>query len=227
MIGKKKKLTKKELQEDQLVTSFYKTQEFVEEHKQKLIIGIGALAVLILAITWFVNKKSEDNILAAAKLSQIVPSFEQGQFQKAIDGEPGTQLEVFKSIVDEYGGTDQGELAKIYLANSYYSLGKYNDALETFSDYSGDSKIHQSTAYAGMAACYEMSGDFGKAADYYKKAANYYILKSQSSEFLLNAGINYIKSGQNEDARKVLEMVKNDYTTTNAAREVERYLSQL
>ncbi len=40
MIGKKKKLTKKELQEDKLVTSFYKTQEFVEENKQKLIIGI-------------------------------------------------------------------------------------------------------------------------------------------------------------------------------------------
>ena len=227
MIGKKKKITKKELQEDTLVTSFYKTQEFVEENKQKLIIGIGTLAVLILAITWFVNKKSEDNILAAAKLSQIIPSFEQGQFQKAIDGEPGTQLEGFKSIVDEYSGTDQGELAKIYLANSYYSLGNYNDALETFSDYSGDSKIHQATAYAGMAACYEMSADYAKAADYYKKAANYYILKSQSSEFLLNAGINYIKSGQNEDAKEVLEIVKKDYTTTNAAREVEKYLSQL
>lgn len=227
MIGKKKKLTKKELQEDTLVTSFYKTQEFVEEHKQKLIIGIGALAVLILAITWFVNKKSEDNLIAAAKLSQIVPAFEQGQFQKAIDGEPGTQLEGFKSIVDEFDGTEQGELAKIYLANSYYSLGKYDDALEAFSDYSGDSKIHQATAYAGMAACYEMSNDFGKAADYYKKAANYYILKSQSSEFLLNAGINYIKSGQKDNAKEVLEMIKKDYKSTNAAREVEKYLSQI
>lgn len=227
MIGKKKKLTKKELQEDTLVTSFYKTQEFVEEYKQKLIIGIGALAVLILAITWFVNKKSEDNLLAAAKLSQIIHAFEQGQFQKAIDGEPGTQLEGFKSIVDEFGGTEQGELAKIYLANSYYSLGKYDDALEAFSDYSGDSKIHQATAYAGMAACLEMNKDFGKSADYYKKAANYYILKSQSSEFLLNAGINYIKSGQKQDAKEVLEMIKKDYKTTNAAREVEKYLSQI
>lgn len=227
MIGKKKKLTKKELQEDTLVTSFYKIQEFVEKHKQNLIIGIGALAVLILAITWFVNKKSEDNLRAAAKLSQIVPSFEQGQFQKAIDGEPGTQLEGFKSIVDEFGGTEQGELAKIYLANSYYSLGKYDDALEAFSDYSGDSKIHQSTAHAGMAACYEMSGDFNKAADYYKKAANIDLLKSQASEYLLNSGINYIKSGQKENAKEVLEVVKNDYKTTNAAKEVEKYLLQL
>jgi len=118
-------------------------------------------------------------------------------------------------------------LAKIYLANSYYSLGNYNDALETFSEYSGDSKIHQATAYAGMAACYEMNGDFAKSADYYKKAANFYVLKSQSSEFLLNAGINYIKSGQKENAKEVLEMIKKEYKTTNAAREVEKYLSQI
>jgi TolA-binding protein len=136
-------------------------------------------------------------------------------------------LEGFKSIVDEFGGTEQGELAKIYLANSYYSLGKYDDALEAFSDYSGESKIHQATAYAGMAACYEMSSDFGKAADYYKKAANFYILKSQSSEFLLNAGINYIKDGQKDNAKEVLEMIKKEFKTSNAAREVEKYLSQI
>ena len=227
MIGKKKKLTKKELQEDKLVTSFYKSQEFFEQYKQNLLIGIGAIAIIILAVTWFVNKKADDNLLAAAKISQIVPTFEQGQFQKAIDGEPGTQLDGLKNIVENYGSTEQGELAKIYLANSYYSLGKYEDALKNFSDYSGNSVIHKSTAYAGMAACFEISGEFGKAADYYKKAANTYNLKSQSSEFLLNAGINYIKSGQNEEAREVLETVKKDYNTTTAANEVEKYLSQL
>lgn len=227
MIGKKKKLTKKELQEDQLVTTFYKSQEFFEQHKQNLLIGVGAIAIIILAVVWFVNKKADDNLLAAAKISQIIPSFEQGQFQTAIDGEPGTQLDGLQNIVDNYGSTEQGELAKIYLANSYYSLGKYDEALQYYSDYSGNSAIHQSTALAGMAACYEISGEFEKAANYYKKAANSYKLKSQSSGFLLNAGINYIKSGQKEDAKEVLEIVKNDYKTTPAANEVEKYLSQL
>lgn len=227
MIGKKKKIAKKEIQEDQLVTSFYNAQELFEEHKQKAIIGIGALAVIILAITWFVNKKSEDNLLAAAQISQVVNVFDQGQFQKAIDGEPGTQLSGFKSIVDNYGSTDQGEIAKIYLANSYYSLGDYENALETYSDYSGESKLHQSTAYAGMAACYEVEKDYEEAAKLYKKAANTYKLETQTADFLLNAGINYLKSGQKENAKTVLEMVKKDYKTTAAAREVEKYLSQI
>lgn len=227
MIGKKKKITKKEIQEDKLVTSFYKAQEYFEEYKQNILIGVGIIAVLIVAIAWFVNKNAEDNLLAAAQVSQILPSYEQGQFQKAVDGEPGTQLSGLKNIVDQFGSTDQGELAKIYLANAYYSLGNYNKALETYSDYSGNSDLHKSSALAGMAACYEAMGTYDEAADYYKKASEAYYIKSQTADFLLNAGINYMKSGQKDDAKKVLESVKSDYKSTPAAMEVDKYLSQL
>ncbi len=227
MIGKKKKITKKELQEDKLVTTFYQAQEFIEENKQTLLIGVGVIAFLVIAIAWYVNKIDTDNKLAAGKVSQIVATYEQGQFQKAIDGEPGTQLAGLQSIVDEYGSTDQGEIAKIYLANSYYSLGEYDKALEYYKDYSGSSKLHQSTAYAGIAACYEHSEKFEDAADLFKKAATTLKLESQSANYLLNAGINYIKAGKKDDAKEVLEMLKKDYKTSTAAREVDKYLLQL
>lgn len=227
MIGKKKKLNKKELQEDKLVTSFYKSQEFFEEHKQKIVIAVSTVAIIILAITWYFNKQAEDNLLAAGKLSQITPSFEQGQYQKAIDGEPGTQLVGLKNIVENYGNSEQGELAKIYLANSYYSLGNYDEALKYFSDYSGSSKLHQSTAYAGIAACYENKSDFEKAAEYYEKASKTYNLQSQTADFLLNASINYLKMGNDDYAKTLLERIKSEYSTSSAAREVEKYLSQI
>lgn len=227
MIGKKKKLSKKELQEDKLVTSFYKAQEFFDIYKQKFIIVGGGIAVVVLAIIWFVNKKSEDNLIAAGQVSQIISSYEQGQYQKAIDGEPGTQLVGLKNIVENYGSTNQGELAKIYLANSFYALGDYDKALDYYSDYSGDSKLHQSTAYSGMAACYEVKGDFEKAADYYKKGAETYKLGSQTADLLLSASINYIKSGNSSLAKPLLEEVKKDYPASTAAREVEKYLYNL
>jgi TolA-binding protein len=227
MIGKKKKLAKKDIKEDQLVTSFYKVQEFLEENKQKLIFLVGGIAVVVLALVWFINKKAEDNTIAAGQISGILTAYEQGQFQKAIDGEPGTQLQGLQSIVNNYGSTDQGEIAKIYLANSYYSIGEYDKAFEHFSDYSGDSKLHQSTAYAGIAACYEVQGKFEDAADYYKKAADTYNLGSQTADLLLYAGINYVKSDQKEIAKEILEKIKKEYTASTAAREVEKYLSNL
>jgi tetratricopeptide (TPR) repeat protein len=227
MIGKKKKLSKKELQEDKLVSSFYKSQEFIEDNKQKLIFIVGGIAVILLAVTWYYNKKAEDNLVADIKLNQIIPAFEQGQYQKAIDGEPGTQLDGLQSIVDNYGSTEQGELAKIYLAKSYYWLNNIELALEYFESYSGNSKLHQSTAFAGIAACHESMADFKKAAENYKKAADINSLSTQSADYLLNAGINYLKSGDDESAKKVLEKIKDDYSTTMAAREVDKYLSQI
>jgi TolA-binding protein len=227
MIGKKKKITKKELQEDKLVTTFYKSQEFIDENKQKFILAIGALAVIILAVVWYSNKQTEDNLLASAQLFQIIPIYEQGQYQKAIDGEPGTQLVGLKNIVENYGNTNNGELAKIYLAHSYYALGEYENALQYYSDYSGDSELHKSTALAGMAASYEMMEKYSDAAENYEKAAKLIKIDSQSADFLINAGINYIKSGDKSSAKNVLEIVKNDYKTTTAAREVEKYLAQL
>jgi tetratricopeptide (TPR) repeat protein len=227
MIGKKKKLKKKELQEDKLVSSFYQAQEFIEENKQKLIYIVGAIAVVILAITWYFNKRSEDNIIAAGELNQIITVFDQGQYQKAIDGEPGTQLDGLQSIVDNYGGTEQGELAKIYLAKSYYWLNNIERAIEYFEDYSGSSNLHQATAYAGLAACYEEKSEFSKAAEYYEKAAKNNKLSTQAAEFLLNAGINYMKAEENESAKTVFEKIKDDYNTSMAAREVDKYLSQI
>lgn len=227
MIGKKKKIAKKELQEDKLVTTFYQAQEFFEEHQQKLLIGIGAIAVVIIAIVWFINKKVEDNLLASGQVSRIISTYEQGDYQKAIDGEPGTQLVGLQKIVDDYGSTEQGEIAKIYLANSYYTLGDYENAIDYYSDYSGNSKLHKASSLGGVAACYEEMGKFEDAGDYYKRAANTYKMDSQSADYLLNAGINYIKAEQKDDAKKVLETIKKDYVTTTAAREVDKYLSQL
>ena len=227
MIGKKKKITQREIKEDKLVSTFYNFQEFFEEHQQKIIIGAGAIAVIVLAILWYSSKVTEDNLLAAGDLSKIVSIYEQGQYQKAIDGEPGTQLNGLTNIVENYGSTEQGELAKIYLANSYYSTGDFENAMKYYSDYSGSSKLHKASSYAGQATCYEQMGNFEDAANYYKKAANTYKVDSQTANYLLCAGIDFIKAGRTEEAKSVLELVKKDFNTTSAAREVDKYLSQL
>lgn len=57
MVQKKKKLKKKEIKEDQLVTSFYKAQEYFETNKQKILISVGAIAIIILAITGILIRK--------------------------------------------------------------------------------------------------------------------------------------------------------------------------
>jgi len=223
MIGKKKKLSKKEIQEDKLVVWFYKAQDYILKNQQYLLIGVGAIAILVLAILWYNNKISDDNQLASLQLSKAIPFYEKAQYQKAIDGEPGTDINGLASIVENYGSTEQGEIAKIYLGNSYLALGNYKKALEVYSDYSGDSKIHMATSLAGQAACYENLGNYEKAAENYNKAAKISILDSQTAEYLLDSAKNYLKNNSLEKAKELISEIKEDYKTTTAAREADRY----
>ena len=227
MAQKKKKITKKEIQEDQLVTSFYKVEEFVEQHKQNIIIGVAAVAIIALAIVWYNNKKIEDNLQATTEMAKVIPLFEKGSFQEAIEGQPGTNLNGLKSIVENYGSTEQGEFAKIYLADSYYYLGDYTNAKKYYEEYSGESSLHKAAAYAGIAACYEQEGNYEKAAGYYNKAASVSKYNPLTPDYLLNAGINYIKVNKKDMAETVLNRIKKEFKTSPIAREVDKYLAQI
>ncbi len=227
MVQKKKKIKRKEIQEDQLVTTFYKVEEFYELHKQNIIIGVAAIAIIALAIIWYQNKKTEDNQEATTELAKVIPLFEKGSYKKAVEGEPGTNLIGLKSIVENYGNTEQGEFAKIYLADSYYYLGDYKNAKKYFEEYSGKSKLHKAAAYAGIAACYQKEGNFLEAANFYNKAATVSKFNPLTPDYLLNAGINFIKANKKDMAATVLKKIKKQFKTSAVAGEVDKYLAQI
>lgn len=223
MIGKKKKITKKVIQEDKLVTSYFKTQGFFKDNQQNLLIGLGVIVAIVLAVFWYNSKLDDDNQQATGQLATVIPFYEKGQYQKAIDGEPGTNIVGLNSIVENFGGTEQGEVAKMYLANSYYSLGNYEKAKEFYSDYSGKSDIFKASSIAGKAACDEMLGNYTEAADEYKKASTIVNVETQAASYLLSAGKNYLKSNSNDKAKEIFNMIKDEYKNTNAARELDRF----
>ncbi len=227
MITQKKKISKREIQEDNLVTTFYQVQEFYNEHKQAIIIAVAAIALIAFATVWYTNKQIEDNILATEAMAKIIPSFENGSYQEAIDGEPGTQLNGLKDIVKDYSGTEQGELAKIYLANSYYYLGDFANAKESYSSYSGDSKIHKAAAYAGQAVCLENEKKYEDAAGYFSKAASVSEFNAQTPDYLLSSGINFLKAQNKDKAKSTFERIKKDFSESTVAKEVEKYLGQI
>ncbi|MCP5064898.1 MAG: tetratricopeptide repeat protein [Ignavibacteriae bacterium] len=227
MIAQKKKISKREIQEDNLVTTFYQVQDFYDKNKQTIIIAVVAIAIIAFASAWYTNRQIEDNLLATEAMAKVIPSYENGSFQEAIDGQPGTQLSGLKNIVDNYGGTEQGELAKIYLANSYYNLGDYANAQQWYSSFSGNSKIHKAAAYAGQAVCSENEKNYDKAADYFSKAASVSKYNAQTPDYLLNSGINFLKAQNSDKAKSIFERIKKDFGESAVAKEVDKYLAQI
>ena len=225
MLTKKKKLSKKEIKEDKLVSFMVKVESFYEDHRSKILLYAGVLIAAVVLVYFYMNEQSALNDEAGLELSRVMPVFDSGSYLEAIEGRQGTNIIGLKRIVEEYGGTPNGEAAKIYLANCYSYLGNYDEAFKYYSDYSGDVPVFLASADAGMAGYYSSKNEFGKAADLYKKAANVTQINPQNPDYLLNGAVSYIKAGEKEEARILLEKINEDYANSEAKKQVEKYLA--
>lgn len=227
MLEKRKKITKKQIKEDKLVTLYYTVKNFVFAYQAKLLIGIAAVALVVVAGILFANKSMNDNKKAAGLLSKVIPLFESTAYKEAIEGQPSSNTIGLKAIVDQYGSTENGETAKIYLGNAYLLLGKSDDAYKEFDSYSGSNPLFKAAALAGRAGILETRKEFGKAADLYKDAAMVTKTNPANGEYLLRAGILMLATGKKEEAKTVFETIKKDYKNSTAFSEIDRYLIQI
>jgi len=227
MLQKKKKLSKKEMKEDKLVTFVNKSAKFFDEYKNKVFTYGAVLVVAIAAVYFYINQKKEDNLAAGTELSRVLSLYEQGSYLEAIEGRQGTNIIGLKRIVEEYGSTENGETAKIYLANAYSFLGNQEEAIKFYEDYNGDIEYLKAAALAGRAGYYASSGEYEKAADLYLSAAKISKLNVENPNYLLNAGIYYLQIGDKEEAKGLFNEIKDDYATSIAGREVSKYLAQI
>jgi tetratricopeptide (TPR) repeat protein len=227
MLTKQKKLSRKEIKEDKLVEFYYKSQSFFEENKNKIFTYLGAVALVVLAVILFMNYRSGQNQEAAGHLSKVMDMYDAGDFLGAIEGKKDVKILGLKEIVANYGSTENGETAKIYLANSYASLGKPDEALKYYEDYGGDIDIYKASSLAGQAGIYSSKNEFEKAADLYMKASKVAKTIVMNADYIFLAAVNYFDAGNKEQAKNLLQTIKDDYKTSAVYSQVDRYLSQL
>jgi tetratricopeptide (TPR) repeat protein len=225
MLTKKKKLSKREIKEDKLVTTYYKVYNYFNENKNRIGMYAGGLLLVIAAIYFYMNNKAENNLQAGIQLSRVMGLYDAGAYLEAIEGRQGTNIVGLKKIVSEYGSTENGEIAKIYLANSYQMLGNIEEAYKYYEDYSGSSKIFKASALSGEAGYYANKKEYEKAADLYRSASRVSKENVSNPEYMLKAAINYIDAGNKEEAKDLLETIRKDYQTSTAFRELDKYLT--
>ena len=118
-------------------------------------------------------------------------------------------------------------MAKLYLADCYFNLRKFNDALKEYEDFSPDGELLTVTRYAGMGSCYEAIGKYKDAATNFEKAASKYSSDVSAAENFNAAARNYAAAGEKEQALELYKKIKRSYPTTSFAREADRYIAKL
>lgn len=224
----RKKITHKELKKDKLVTSYFEARNWIDqpENKKKTYIGVAIVVVIAAAVFLYYNNKSAKNEEAETKLSAVIGMYEQGKYPESVNGDPAAGIMGLAQIVNEYGSTNSGETAKLYLGNCYYNMKDYDNALKQFDDYSGSNDIIKASCISGAGAVFEAKGDLKKAAEYYEKAAKVNKTVVINQENLFYAIRAYTNAGDKESARRVFTALKEDYPKSKYINESKRFESE-
>ena len=238
MIRSQKKLTEsvapqeKLSSSEELLVTYHKTSAWVIENSSKAI-GVGVIFIALIAgfFIWR-SKQAENSERAEIMLSRVVGLYQQGEWRKAIDGDAKQRIQNeplrgLKEIASEYGSTHAGQIAKLYLGNSYYYLGKLDSAMQAFDDASEDGSLLKAAVESGKATIFEDRGNKEEAAKLFIRAASIEKINPMNADYTLAGARNYEQAGKKEEAIKIYRKMLDDYPGTQFDDAAKRELLKL
>ncbi len=216
---------RKGLREDTVVTLYARWLDFYYRHRKQLYVGLAIVVVAVLGGIGYAYYQRQQEQRAQQLLGEVLPLYEQGKYREALDGADGHSglLELARA----YGSTNAGNLARFYAADALYRLGEYDQALELWEAFDSDDPMLAAAALAGQAAVYENKGEYARAAELYRRAADRYDNPVVTPHYLLRAGHNYEAAGNLEAARRMYEALRERYPDAAQVTEAEIALARI
>ncbi|MDQ3290377.1 MAG: tetratricopeptide repeat protein [Bacteroidota bacterium] len=205
-----------------------RARDFWSKYNRPILIACAAIILLggaYLAYKYLYKLPQEQK--ATEAMFKAEEYYRMDSVRAALNGDginPG-----FIKVIDKYGGTDAGNLAKFYAGDCYLKLGDNAKAVKYLKDFSTDAKQIQARAYKLLADAYADQGKNSDALDNYKKAARYFEDDdANSSEYLFMAAYFAERVAKNQkEAIDLFKELKNKYPRTERGFEADKYLAQV
>ena len=207
-----------------VVEAVSKTEQFFNKNG-KLIGGIAAGIVVVAAIVFCWYKFAYQPALqeAQGQMAYAEENFRNGDYELALNGD-GNVLG-FVQILDEYG-TKGGKSVNFYAGVCELQLGNWESAIKYLEAYKGSDAILEARATACIGDAYVGLEDYGKALNYFEKAA-----KAADNMFaagyLLKAGAVAEKLGENAKALSFYQTIKDQYPQSMEGYEIDKSIGRI
>jgi len=213
-------------QDFDLQGSMHKAEDFYYQNKNVINIAIVAVIVIVggfFAYNRFIKapneKKAQEMVFHAQQY------FAADSFKLALNGDGNNYG--YLQVIDKYGGTKVGNLAKYSAGVCYVRLGEFQKGIDLLQSFSANDKLVQAYAYGLTGDAYMELNKTEDGIDYYKKAGHYSDNELTAPLYLFRAGLALQKAGKTQDAIAIYKEIKEKYPQTNEGREMDKYLAKL
>lgn len=217
-----KRLTKEQLETDPLLTSYYLFTSFLKRNLTAVIATSVVVVLIIGGGLYYYFYTQEQEAEAQELLVLAEQAFQQGEYETALWGDDEQLRSGLIDIINNYGRTNAGNLARYYAAVSEAELGNHGEALiyiERFDPPEGILGVGPVSFHAVVLA---NLGEYSRAADIFVKAAEWDINESTTPQNLLNAAQAAMEAGETARAVQLVNRILNEYEDAPIADQAKR-----
>lgn len=216
-------------QQETLGQAMNKTELFLENNGRKLsyvLLALLAIGLLIYGYRALIMQPRAEK--AAELIAQAQERFEAENPDYALALEGDANGAGFLEVIEQYGSTPSGNLAKHYAGICYLQTGDLEQAAAYLAKYStvkglpGALINAQNYGLQGDVAVEQ--GDYARALKFYEKAVKAADNNLTAPMYLRKAGLAARANGNAEQAVVYFERILNDYPASMDAREAEKLL---
>lgn len=206
--------------------NYTRTEAFIEKY-QRIILGVIVLIVIAVAgymgyQRFYLEPLNEE---AGTEMWKAEYYLGVDSLERAIEGE-ATGYYGFRQIVESYGATEKGELARYYLAVAYLHEGSFQKAAEHAEDVSMENELVDALAKGVAGEAYVEIGQQEKGLRRFKSAAKRSDNGLTRPLFLKKAGLVLEELGRYQDAVKLYERIRDDHPASAEGRDIEKYIAR-
>jgi tetratricopeptide (TPR) repeat protein len=226
------KLNKKALKQNELAIFVDHATQYVRKNPKTVIVPLVAIVIGIVLIYSTINYfKGQQKSAEIAFLEAMQIYHTAGQSpDKAAQTINYTQcLERFKNVAEKYSRTNSGQYARLYLADSYFHLGRNDEAIKTYQDILQKTPRGFSAAWAQLSLgyVYMNQNDLPKAIAAFDQLVVRHPDSFLIPEALVQLGKSYEQTGNFVKAKDCYTRVLKTYPNSGWASEANGRLIAL
>ncbi len=211
-----------------------KSEQWVEKNSKALFMGLIIVAAVIFAYLGY-NKfvKGPQEVEAANELAYSKKFFDQAEanailndslYNLALNGADGQYG--LLDIIDNYGSTNAGNLAKYMAGLSYLKMDDYENAITHLGNFSTDDEIIGSQALGNIGDAFADINQPQQALEYYEKAAKFKTDNFATPLYLLKAGKTALELKDFKKAEDLFTKIKEAYSKSDEAADIDMYINR-